>query len=389
MIEEVDENTIDTAKLTKELDKTKATIFLGDEAAFFGSLMCSLTFSWTRSIETAATDGINLWWNPEWFNSLCEDARNTVLQHELWHVARMHAIRRGNRDPKIWNYACDIRINNDIQKQTKRVNAFKGIENCWKDPAYDKFEIMAEEDIYDLLMKGAIPPPPSGSFGAGDGEGDMVPLSKEQEQKVINNVVQAVQQAKLSGGAGTIPGGVEQLISKFLDPVVPWQQVLMQYMTDLLHEDFTWRRPNRRYQDTYLPSRFTDDGRLEHLIYFLDVSGSVSDNDILRFNSEVKYIQEVLNPQKLSLVQFDTKIQKVDEFEADQPFNEIKVTGRGGTSLECVRQYIEKHKPTAAVVFSDMECSPMNPLTIEVPIIWAVLGKHRFSVPFGKVINIV
>lgn len=392
MFTEVDESTLDIAKISRDLDKTKSKVFLGEDAAFFGSLMCSLTFRWSESLKTAATNGIDVWWNPNFFNSLTEEARVTVLKHELWHVARMHMIRQGSRDGKIFNYACDIRINNDLTKADKTGLAFKGIENCWRDPAYDKFEIMAEEDIYDLLMKGAIPPPPAGSFGgddSGEGEGDMLPLDQAQQQQVVNTVVQAVQQAKLSGKAGAIPGGVEQLLSKFLDPVVPWEQVLMQFFTDLLHEDFTWRRPNRRYQDMYLPSRFTDDGRLEHLIYFLDVSGSISDKDILRFNSEVKFIQESLNPQKLSLVQFDTSIRKVDEFEADQPFEEIKVVGRGGTSFEDVRAYIEKHKPTAAVIFSDMECDPMEPLTVEIPIIWAVLGRSRFSVPFGKVINIV
>src|SRR5690606_7356868 len=208
-------------------------------------------------------------------------------------------------------------------------------------------------------------------------EGDMVNLSNQEKQTVINSVVQAVHQAKASGQAGNIPGAIKEILKKFLEPVIPWQTVLMQFFTDLLDEDYSWKRPNRRYSDMYLPSKFTDDGRLEHLMYFLDVSGSISEAQILRFNSEVKYIQETLKPQRLTLIQFDTMIQDVKEFNVDDPFDEIEIIGRGGTSFVPVREYIQEHKPTAAIIFSDMFCPPMEPLEEEIPIVWVVMDNHR------------
>src|SRR5690606_10120403 len=113
------------------------------------------------------------------------------------------------------------------------------------------------------------------------------------------------------------------------------------FFTDLLDEDYSWKRPNRRYQDMYLPSRFTDDGRLAHLAYYLDVSGSITDPQVLRFNSEVKYIQEDLKPEKLTLIQFSDKITQVKEFEVDEPFDEIKVVGRGGTLYAPIKEHME------------------------------------------------
>lgn len=395
MFKMADPKSYDAAKLDRELDKAKAQVFMGDDAVFFGSLMCSLNFHWSRSRATAATNGIDLWWNPDFFAAMVPAARVTVLKHELWHVARMHGLRCGGRMQKEWNWACDIRINNDLEN-TK--NSFEGIEDCWKDQSFDKNakRLLSEEEIYDIIIKNQMPPPPSGAFGGGmppgedDGDdgGDLVQLTNEQQQQVINTVVQAVQQAKLSGKPGAIPGDVEEILKHFLEPVVPWERLLMKWFTDMLDEDYTWKRPNRRYSDMYLPSRFTDDGRLEHLVYFLDVSGSISERDILRFNSEVKYIQETLQPEKLTLVQFDTKIQKIDEFEIGQPFDEIKVIGRGGTDLRCVHAMIEKLKPTAAVIFSDMHVAPMEPLTADVPVIWIVCGNKGAKIPFGTMIHI-
>lgn len=365
--------------LQRELDRTKSQVFLGKNAAFLGSLMCSMDFFWNEDEPTASTNGIDYSWNPHWFLSLPPKTRCTVLIHELWHPARLHMLRRGDRDPQYWNYACDIRINNDLENEGY---SFEGVEWAWKDHSFDANGRAAEEDIYDQLMQTMPPIPPQ------PGGGDLREPSKEQLHKQVNAVVKAVHQAKLAGQAGSIPGNIEELIKQFLEPILPWEQLLMQFFTDLLDEDYSWKRPNRRYQDLYLPCRFTDDGRLEHLIYYLDVSGSISDKDVLRFNSEVKYIKESLNPAKLTLVQFDTTIRQERVFHEHDLFEEVVVVGRGGTSLVPVREHIHQHKPTAAIIFSDLDCPAMQPLDYDIPVIWIAVHARGRDVPFGKLIHI-
>ena len=383
---------LDQAALQRALDITKSAVFLKSNAAFLGSLMCSLEFIWDETIETAQTDGVHLWWNPHWFLSLPPRTRETVLVHELWHPGKLHDLRRGSRDPKIWNYACDIRINNDLEKEGY---SFDQVEWCWKDHSVDANGRLTEEDIYDLLMSNNQQPPSGGGSWGGDGEGesdqgDMVPAPAEALHGCINNVVKAMQQAKLAGAAGSIPGELEQIIDKFLTPIVPWEQHLHEFFTELCDEDFSWARPNRRHlhDDLYLPSMIKDEGKLEHLAYYLDVSGSISDQDVLRFNSEVKYIKEKFNPLKLTLVLFDTRITAQYVFEEDDRFEKIVVVGRGGTSLVPVREHIEQHRPTAAVIFSDLDCPAMKPLDHHIPVIWVAVNAGGKTVPFGKLIHI-
>lgn len=369
-------NPDDFPQLDRELDRTKSSVFLDKHnAAFLGSLMCSLTFMWTRELPTAGTDGVSLVWNPDYFVRLPSESRRTDLSHELWHVALLHQIRRGSRNHEIWNIACDIRIDLLLEEQGF---TFEGINGVERNPKYKGW---AEEDIYDDLINNSPPTPQSCTCCSSQ-------MPDQNPQTIVNAVVMAVHQAKMAQQAGNLPGAIEQTLKKFLEPVIPWQTVLMQFFTDLLNEDYSWKRPNRRYQDMYLPSKFTDDGRLEHLVYFLDVSGSITEKDLLRFNSEVKYIQETLKPKRLTLVQFDTIIQDVKEFKEEDPFDEIKIIGRGGTSFHPVREFILKHKPTAAIVFSDMWCDPMQPLGEEIPIIWVAIGNKQASVPFGKLIHI-
>lgn len=394
---------LDMHALTRELDRTKSELFTHKHAAFYGSLLCSLNFAWAADIRTAATDGVNLFWNPYWFKKLTPKSRVTVLMHEIQHPARLHFARQGSRNPRIWNYATDIRINNDL---TDEGYSFEGIENCWRDPSFARG--VPEEDIYDaLLLLGQQPGQNTGSWGHlfpqinsnggtpgqspfDEEDGDMLssgPMTKDDMAKAVNNVVRASQQAQLAG-AGNMPGDIEALLTTFLAPVVPWERYLHRFMQELMEHGYTWRKPNRRFTDLYLPSHFEEEGALNHLAYFEDTSGSITDADALRFNSEFKYVKETYEPKKMTLIQFDTIIQDERVYMDTDPFDQVVIKGRGGTSLGPVRDWILKHRPTAAVVFSDLCCAPMEALGFEIPIIWVCINNRSAKVPFGQVIHI-
>lgn len=379
-----DRSKFDFTDLDRQLDRVKSTVFRRPDAAFFGPLMCSLNFVWSEMVDTAATDGSTFWWNPKFFaeapDKYLEPRFNEfVMMHELNHVARLHMLRQGNRDPEFWNFACDIRINNDLVTGKYSFGTFP----AWFRPDWDQPALMAEEDIYDRIKQNAMTPPPNPW-----GNGDMVPTTESSKQRAINNVVKAVQSAKVSGQPGAIPGSLESILEMFLSPIIPWELHLYQWMSDLLDEDYTWARPARRYTDIYLPSRFEDEGRLQHLMYFQDVSGSITDAEIVRFNSELRYIWDTFKPKKMTVAQFDTRITKVDIFNEGDPYEKIFIVGRGGTSLVPVRQMIIDEEPTAAIIFSDMCVSPMAPLPVEIPILWVATNAHGVTVPFGKIIHI-
>ena len=383
LFEPLDETGMDMYELTRQLDIVKSKVFMGNTAAFLGSLMASMEFHWTRSIPTAATNGVILLWNPDWFLSLKPLTRATVFVHELWHPARMHMVRLGTRCPDYWNFACDIRINNDLEDQGY---SFDGVEDCWKDQQYAGW---VEEDIYEAIKQNG-PKPQNGTWGKGeDGEGgDMLPSDDATKAKALNNIVRAVHASKLAGQAGTIPGEIEEMISKFLKPVVNWEHELQKWMSDLSEEDFTWQIRSRRSQDVYLPSEYIDEGRLEHLMFFQDTSGSISTQDTLRFNSELKYVWDRFQPQKMTIVEFDTVIQMIYVIEEGDIFDEIKIQGRGGTCLKCVHAMITKERPTAAIIFSDMYVEPMAPLKEKIPLLWVRVGGGGHIPAIGKTIDI-
>ena len=354
-------------------------------ARFLTSLLYSLKLEWSEDIPTAGTNGLKLKINPKFFYGLSKEERLFVILHELWHVAKLHSIRRDSRDPMLWNIACDYHINNLLLKEIYSSFKITVMKDCFKD---EKFKGLSEEEIYEELLKQFPNGLPNNEYLESNLNGDLEELDQEEKSKAIAKVMEATQTAKAMGC--DVGSGVTSLLSKFIKPSINWKKVLYKYMTALLDKsDYSWRKPNRRFSDIYLPSRVESDGRLTHLLYFLDVSGSIEESQIVRFNSEIKHIKESLNPDKLTLVQFDTRIQRVDVFTSTQKFTNIHVVAGGGTSYTDVRDYILKEKPTASVIFTDLCCTPMK--EVDSPVIWVTREsdlKYASKPLFGKTIVI-
>lgn len=399
------------AERARELDRVRARIFIGANSAFLGPLMASLEpIIWTKAIDTSATDYVHIYWNPDDFDRLTVDERVASLLHELGHVYRLHALRKGDRDPEDWNAACDIPINNDliVSGHTCVVN------NKWFITKIPGVTATLEEEIYEQLKK--LPPPPMPAGGGGSsppqsgsqsqqpppgGAGSkrpgscachqLGPITKDQAQTAVQNVVMAVQAAKLGGKPGHIPGGVEQILNTFLKPRIPWRQHVGQWFNDKLGTKYSLQRPNRRYlsHGLVMKSRFQDNERLAHLVYAFDVSGSVTDDQVTVFNSELKYLKDTYEPRKMTLILFDTKVRKVIEINEEDDWKELKIVGRGGTDLRDVRKFImdKQNEVTAAIIFSDLECAPMEPGP-KIPILWVCIDNPDGEVPFGKLIHI-
>ncbi|QXV74720.1 HNH endonuclease [Rhizobium phage RHEph22] len=394
----------DYEKLNRLLDHVKRDIFLSKNskgevkkefATFFGSLMSGLTYIWSPMHKTAATNGINMYWAPKFFLLLPHGTRLTVFMHELWHVARLDTIYQYGKDPKRWNAACDIWINNTLDDQGY---SFDGIPfKFWLDHNYDGW---TAEDIYDDLKRkddeaweqfckdhGIDPNDP-------DWWKDLIEPSEEEDLeagnvseeqlKVISIVQTAAQAAKMA--SENCPGAVESMIKQFLTPKIPWEKELINCMDALIEEDYSWNVRDRRIADIYLPW-FEESEGLEDLFYGIDVSGSMLDPYVIRCTSEVKYIKERFRPKTTTLFQFDEIVQRIDVWTDEDEFKEVMVQGRGGTSLHLVADYLEEHKPRAAIIFTDLYCDKMR-VVPGVEIIWVVVNNPHATVNQGRMIHI-
>lgn len=372
----------DEQTLERLLSKVKIKLFYHKGAAFLATIMCSVQFEWDTEIPTAATNGKKIIWNPYFFMSIHIEERVFVLAHELYHIAFQHIYRRNSRDPMIYNIAGDHVINNMLINNGYSVSKL-GF-NIFADHKYHNWSV---DRVYEDIMQN--PPPNAGKCGLADDlkEEDIQP---GDQMESIGTLVAAIQASKMAGEAGVIPGDIEELIQEFLNPILPWEVLIQNFLNELSYDDYSYRRPNRRYDDPLLPS-LTSDGALEELNWYIDVSGSITGHMLKRFFSEMKYVIETFNPVRVNIIQFDTRITKVSVFEQEDDFTCLEVSGRGGTNLSPVKAHIEEKPPNAAIIFSDMECAPMD--EVNIPVLWCVFkcksgSSYSHTPKFGTVIDI-
>src|SRR6516162_11498130 len=132
-----------TKKMPSDLRIQKARTTLLRDHPFFGTLLFRLGGKASRSVATMATDGVSLFYNPEFVDSLNAAELAGVLAHEVMHPALQHHTRRDDRDQARWNMACDFAINPILLDAGLTLPKDVLIDN--------RFRGMSAERIYNLL----------------------------------------------------------------------------------------------------------------------------------------------------------------------------------------------------------------------------------------------
>jgi len=361
---------------TAILNKAKIGV-MQQGSVFLSTVLFSLRFRWDNSIPTAGTNGIDLVVNEDWFTKLTPEARIGLLAHEAWHVAFQHMTRCMGRCPDNWNIAGDHVINLMLTNSGFQLPA-NGL-------ADKKYVGMSTEQVYDDLIinndkpqnnpyKDLIYEPPQGKS------------TEDVNQDVLDTIVKASVNSNMRGDkAGSIPGEIQLELEKLLNPKLPWNLLLHKYMSAMAKDDYSYQRPNRRFlPEYYLPGMYSE--ALPHVAVAVDTSGSVSDHEFASFISEINQIKKALNPQLVTVVDFDTSIKKIHKLTQTESVQKLKFTGRGGTDLQPVFDYFTDNKPNILIVFSDLYCSPIEDKP-KFPVIWVCVNNPKGKVNFGKLIH--
>lgn len=365
------------ASVKTAISKAKVTIMSKRDTTFISTVLFSLHIRITKALPTAGTDGLNLLINPEFFMGLSVQERVGLLFHETFHVVFNHMFRGRDLDPKKYNQAGDYVINLIATDANFTLPAGGLLDN--------KYKGMTTKEVYDLL------PDPDPNEGSGESNGtgyDIIyddPNAEPNSSKQIeltNTLVRASQSSKLNGdSAGSIPGEIEVMIDELLNPKLPWQILLQNYFSSYAKNDFSWRKPNRRFLPKYyLPSAWSE--KCGEIAVAVDTSCSVSDGEFSQFVSEIREIKEKLNPTKLHLISFDTCINNIQVFSEDEDFTP-KFQGRGGTDIAEVWEWIKENNPVVALIFSDGYFSFPNE-EVDSDVIWLVVNNEGYEIPFGK-----
>ncbi len=371
-------------EIEKRLSKAKTSLVL--EHPFIGNIALNMPFEVTTEVPTAATNGKMVKFNPDFCEKLSDEELKFLVAHECMHPMLEHPFRRGERDIRRWNKAGDYVINQLLVD-----------ENMGKMPEgglYDNDVWQQGNGTTDGIYK-VLPAEEDGEGGVGSVGGQGDPLDEcldadgspaEQEQNAAEWKVKVAQAAQAAKMMGKMSAGVERFVGTVLQPKVDWREVLQRFVEKCKDDTRSWARPNRRFlsQGMYLPS--TSGEAMGELVVAVDCSGSIGQEEIDQFASEVLTIKEDSNPSAIHVVYFDNEVSHYDKFTRD---DEVHITphGGGGTAFSPVFEYLEKHniEPVACVFLTDLYCSDFGNEPA-YPTLWVTTDSNSTDAPFGEVV---
>lgn len=368
---------------------------------FFGSLALHMnvvecTGDLAKQIPTAAVDGKNFFYNPAFIMQLTDREIEFVWAHECMHCCFMHFSRRGSRHPIIYNIAGDHSINLDLKEAGFALISKRQINGhefeIFQDPKYKGW---TTEEIYDDIMKNTKfvtiklngGGDPGGCGGVIDATGDA--NQKDATQHDWEVAVRAAVATAASNNAGSIPGSLRHLIDNLNQPKVSWRDMTQQFVDQSLTKEISWARLSRRSASTgiLMPGSISD--RLQKLVFFVDISGSVSFEMARQMTSEVAGALDQGTADCVVVAYADTQVQHSDEYFAGDIVECGRYTG-GGTDFRDSFDWLAKNHPDASCVIylTDLEVNNFGD-DPGIPVMWAVYGqKHDYvnlieRAPFG------
>lgn len=364
----------------------------------------------------------------EWSGKWGEECIAGVVAHEVMHVILLHMLRRGDRDPKVWNIAADIFINQMLREAGWKLPPCGVFPEDFKTKDGKRFPTnLTADEYYDLLMDGATnnqgqpvaqqgsgkEGPCSGSCGTGAGgekldgepaagaEGGDAERSTSDLRSTADRAARATADAA-ARGVGDIPGAMKRWATAHLKPPeVHWSQHLRIAGRNVIARagqgKRTYRRPNRRQACLGMHPRTpvlpVNERTVATVWFAIDTSGSMSDGEILRCASELVAIAKMRRGRVFALA-CDTKVQAEPvELKGNYlPTLERIIKGGGGTNFVPIFEEVERanmrDKPDLVVIGTDSG-GPAPRLAPKVPTIWlSTVGRRPSGCEWGQLIHL-
>jgi predicted metal-dependent peptidase len=333
---------------------------------------------------TAYTNGRDEVYGREFVDKLNDAEFRFLILHECYHklyrhLTTWHHLYKEN--PQLANVACDYVINLKIADDNKN-DGFATMTGALTVGCYDEqYRGMDSAQVYEMLKQKQQQQQASGDSttgtgnpGPGTGNGsssNSLPqgfdehdwegaqeLSADEQRELARDIDEAIRQGALI--AGKMGTGGDRDLAELLEPQVNWREVMRDFIqTTCSGSDYsTWQRPSRRYigMGHYLPSGISE--AIGELVIAGDMSGSIGQREISVILTETKEICDTVHPDKVRMLYWDTQVcqdEEYDQHELDDLVKSTKPAGGGGTSVECVPEYITAKgiKPQAVVVITD------------------------------------
>jgi len=387
-----------------------------DDYGFYGLLLMHIIFSIDENCETAATDGKRIFFGTRFLEKLSDSELDFVMMHEILHVVLLHILRGEHLEHERHNIACDIVINSIIMQEKGLTIA--PLKSMHLAPNGKEGHLYTAEEVYEMLPPESKKKKNQKPLFAGGRAGKEQAKAPEdspfaddhtrwgtimEEDSVlrdvwVKNIMDAAEaisiQNSIKRRTTCPPAFAQRIIDKLKKPQTDWRTILNDFIQEEIN-DYSFSPPDRRFDDSpfFLPDFNEKDEEVRNILFMIDTSGSMSDDEVTTAFSEIYGAIEQFGGKLAGwLGFFDAAIIEPVPFESIDEFKRINAAGGGGTDFqiifEYVARYMEEEPPASIIILTDGYAPfPEERLANDIPVLW-LLNNEEVEPPWGKVARI-
>jgi predicted metal-dependent peptidase len=298
-----------------------------------------------------------------------------VMAHELLHVGLRHEARMQGRDPFLWNIACDYVINawlvemgiGEMPTPSLMLDLTLGFEHESAEALYDRI-------VKDLrLMRRLQKERTLRGLGKSDMLGDRPPswwtgMGCDLDTFYRRALSEGLDLHSAQVQRGFLPGDLVEEIKSILQPPIPWDVKLGQWLDNYfppITARRSFARASRRQSSTpeipravYIKPPELVAARTFGVV--LDTSGSMDKNTLARGLGAIASYALSREVPQVRVMQCDAGIHDMGYIEPESLLETVAVKGRGGTILQPAIDRLESAtnfpKDAPILVITDGEC---------------------------------
>lgn len=338
---------------------------------FFATIIRSFCKYKTTDIPTAGVsctdEGMSLYWNPSFLDSLTVDEIFGLLKHECYHLILGHVTSRKQEPHILWNISTDLAINSMIPvDELPKCGLIPGIRpeiKISEDSNITDERRSKIESLADFIE--SLPTRKSSEWymekikqnkditeKIEDLYGNKYVMSLDEhmdsdmtdvEAKIVNaKIEKALKEArKISRqrGYGSLDTKIKNLVDEKLSSVVDWKKTLSYFCgtKQRANRSRTFKRINKKYPYIHAGSRKR---RTSSLAIYVDESGSVRNDELAKF---FKSLEKLSSTHTFTVYPFDAKVSDSKSFvwKKGQKLSAHRSL-QGGTSFQVVEDHYRK-----------------------------------------------
>lgn len=414
---------------------------------YYALMLMYFKFIAVPDMKKISTNGRCIYFNPDFLEKLYDYELDYMLCHQVMHVVLGQIWRAESYSGDDYHFACNIIVNSMMEDQGMlpdhsshlgqlfsvipgthvpgkdyspevilanmmyRVSYFdertrnrymEDSDSWWnqKDDLGQNGILILDIPKEDPIVRDGTGKCPENNQNDGtDSEGDQGENSLEawerRSKTAAHFIFESAGEKDDSKKYGNMPGFLRRMFEMKDKPQIDWRQLLNDFIQEQIC-DYSFAPPDRRFSDTefFLPDFNEKEFITKDVLFMVDTSGSVRDEDLSRVYTEVCSACEQFQGKlygKLGF--FDADVTDPLPFESVSDILSIMPYGGGGTDFSVVFDFVQENYydnyPSCIIIFTDGEGPyPDEQASLGIPTMW-ILDNNEINPPFGKAIRLV